>query len=153
MSNCIFCDIVNGESDGAFVYRDESISVFMDIQPVNAGHLLIIPNVHAAYLAELDPETGAQMFRVAQKMAEALRRSGLKCEGVNLFLADGEAAMQEVFHVHLHVFPRFEGDGFGLTFADNYFTKPPRSELESAAEKIRKAIEQDAAADADKPRR
>ena len=74
-------------------------------------------------------------------MAGALRRSGLKCEGVNLFLADGEAAMKEVLHVHLHVFPRFEGDGFGLKFPDDYLTKPSQSELESAAEKIRRAIE------------
>jgi len=153
VSNCIFCDIVNGERDVAFVHHDDSISVFMDIQPVNPGHLLIVPKMHAAYLADLDPETGAQMFRVAQEMVEALRGSGLKCEGVNLFLADGKAAMQEVLHVHLHTFPRFEGDGFGLTFSDNYFTKPPRSELESAAKKIMKAIDQGAAAYANKPRR
>ena len=80
------------------------------------------------------------MFRVAQEMAQALRNSGLKCEGVNLFLADGKAAMQDVFHVHLHVFPRHEGDGFGLTFADHYFVKPARSELENAARAIREAI-------------
>ena len=151
MGNCIFCDIIKGESDGTFVYRDENTSVFMDIQPINAGHLVIVPNTHAAYLADLDPEIGAQMFRVAQKMAEVLRKSGLKCEGVNLFLADGEAAMQDVFHVHLHVFPRFKGDGFGLTFPDDYLIEPRRSELESAAERIRKAIEQCTAADADKP--
>ncbi len=148
MGNCSFCDIVKGEIEGTFVYRDEKTSVFMDIQPVNAGHLLIVPNRHAAYLADLDPEIGAQIFRVAQKMAEALRKSGLKCEGVNLFLADGEAAMQDVFHVHLHVFPRFKGDGFGLTFPDDYIIKPQRSELESAAEKIRKAIEHDVGTDA-----
>ena len=142
MSDCIFCDIVNGKSEAAFAYRDDSVSVLMDIQPVNAGHVLVIPNMHAAFLADLDPETGARMFPVAQKMAAALRASGLKCEGVNLFLADGEAAMQEVFHIHLHVLPRFEGDGFGLTFSDTYFMRPPRSELESAAEKIRSAIEQ-----------
>ncbi len=104
-----------------------------------------MPNTHAAYLADLDPEIGAQMFRVAQKMAEVLRKSGLKCKGVNLFLADGKAAMQDVFHVHLHVFPRFKGGGFGLTLPDDYFTKPPRSKLESAAESIRqsnKALQQ-----------
>lgn len=152
MSNCIFCGIVNGENDATFVHHDDRVSVFMDIQPVNVGHMLVVPNAHAAFLADLDPETGARMFRVAQKMAAALRGSGLKCEGVNLFLADGEAAMQEVFHVHLHVFPRFEGDGFGLTFADTYFTKPARSELENAANEIRKAVEQGALADKDKPR-
>jgi histidine triad (HIT) family protein len=112
----------------------------MDIQPVNAGHVLVIPNAHASFLADLNPETGAQMFRVAQRMAQTIRESGLPCEGVNMFLADGEAAMQEIFHVHLHVFPRFPGDGFGLKFGPKYAVKPSRSELENAAEKIRKTI-------------
>ncbi len=142
MKNCIFCDIVTGKLDATYVYQNDTIAVFMDIQPVNAGHMLIIPKAHASFLADLDPETGAEMFRVARKMAAALRRSELKCEGVNLFLADGEAAMQEVFHVHLHVFPRFKGDGFGLKFADSYLTKPHRQDLEYAAEKIRRAIDQ-----------
>jgi histidine triad (HIT) family protein len=59
---------------------------------------------------------------------------------VNLFLADGKAAMQEVFHVHLHVFPRYEGDGFGLKFSPEYFKRPSRAELDEAAEKIRRAL-------------
>lgn len=79
----------------------------MDIQPVNPGHVLIIPRAHAARLSELDDETGAHMFKIAMRISEALRRSGMKCEGINLFLVDGEAAFQEVFHVHLHVIPRF----------------------------------------------
>jgi len=82
------------------------------------------------------------MLRVAQEMARALRGSGLRCDGVNLFLADGAAAMQDVPHVHLHVFPRYWGDGFGLTFADGYFVKPARSELEETAAAIRWVIEQ-----------
>lgn len=69
-------------------------------------------------------------------MAKAIRESGLPCEGVSMFLADGEAAMQEVFHVHLHVFPRIPGDGFGLTFGQYYFTKPTRTELDGVASKI-----------------
>ena len=141
MGDCKFCDIVNGEHDGTFVYRDDCVSVFMDVQPVIRGHLLVVPSDHASYLSDLDPETGAQMFRVAQKMTACLRKSALKCEGVNLFLADGEAALQDVFHVHLHVIPRFKEDGFGLTFANTYNTRPSRADLESAAQKISKAIE------------
>ena len=145
MSECKFCEIANGEREGTFVYRDDRVSVFMDIQPINAGHMLVVPNEHASYLSDLHPETGAQMFRVAQKMAGYLRKSALRCEGVNLFLADGEAALQDVFHVHLHVIPRFKGDGFNLTFADSYYTRPSRAELERDAEKIRKVIEHSAA--------
>jgi histidine triad (HIT) family protein len=142
MGDCIFCDIVQGKGEGVFVYRDELVTGFMDIQPVNPGHVLIVPNAHATYLADLPEETGAHMFRVAQRITEAIRGSGLKCEGVNFFLADGEAAMQEIFHVHFHVFPRFRGDGFGLKFAERYFVRPARSELEDAARSIRKAMEE-----------
>jgi diadenosine tetraphosphate (Ap4A) HIT family hydrolase len=89
---------------------------FMDIQPVNPGHLLVAPRVHAPSLARMDPEVGGWLFRVGMELAQAVRRSGIRCEGVNLFLADGAAAGQEVFHVHLHVIPRFSADGFGFQF-------------------------------------
>lgn len=143
MGNCIFCEIVKGKAKASMVYQDDLITAFMDIQPVNPGHVLIVPNIHATYLADLPEETGAHIFRVAQRAAAALRASGLKCDGVNFFLADGEAAMQEVFHVHFHVFPRYDGDGFGLKFAEQYFTKPARSELDEAAERIKKQIRDD----------
>lgn len=145
MDKCIFCDMIGGQGDVTYVYQDERVSAFMDIQPVNSGHILIVPNEHATYLADLPEETGAHIFRTAQRLAAALRSSGIRCEGVNFFLADGEAAGQEVFHVHLHVFPRFNGDGFGLTFADRYFTMPPRSELEETATAIRDQLEEDRA--------
>jgi histidine triad (HIT) family protein len=140
MGDCIFCDILAGSLPASMVYQDDRCAAFMDIQPVNPGHVLVIPNDHAAYLADLDEDTGAQMFRVAQCLADALRHSGVRCEGVNFFLADGEAASQEVFHVHLHVFPRYHGDGFGLQFGPAYLDKPARSELDEVAEKIRAAL-------------
>ena len=140
MTDCIFCRILAGELPGTFVHRDEHVAAFMDIQPVNPGHLLVIPTRHAPYLADLDAPTAGRVMQVAQRLAAALRGSGLPCEGVNLFLADGEAAMQEVFHVHLHVFPRFRGDGFGLRFGPQYTQLPPRAALEAAAAQIRGAL-------------
>jgi histidine triad (HIT) family protein len=80
------------------------------------------------------------MFRTAQRLAIALRASGLKCEGVNFFLADGEAAGQEVFHVHLHVIPRHAGDGFGLRFGPEYHNLPTRAELDRIADEVRGAF-------------
>jgi len=80
------------------------------------------------------------MFRTAQKIADALYESGLDCEGVNLLLADGEAAGQEVFHVYLHGFPRFDGDGFGLRFEVGYAGRPGREESEEAAKRIREVL-------------
>lgn len=141
MPDTVFARILRGEAPATFVYRDDRVSAFMDIQPVNPGHVLVVPNTPAASLAELDPETGAHLFRVAQRVAAALRASGLPCEGVNFFLADGAVAMQEVFHVHLHVFPRYRGDGFGLRFSERYFTPPERRALDEAGARIREALE------------
>jgi histidine triad (HIT) family protein len=134
MSDCIFCRLLDGKLPASFVYRDDRCAAFMDIQPVNPWHLLVVPVRHAAYLADLDADAAADLMRVGHAAASALRASGLPCEGVNFFLADGEAAMQEVFHVHLHVFPRFRGDGFGLKFSPEYYTRrPERSVLDEMA--------------------
>lgn len=140
MIDCVFCRILSGELPVSIVYQDSGCTALMDIQPVNAGHVLVIPNHHAPSLADLSEETGAHLFSTAQRVAAALRKSGVKCEGVNLFLADGEAAGQEVFHAHLHVFPRFTGDGFGFRFGANYSTLPERSELDAIAQQIRNAF-------------
>jgi len=133
---CIFCDIVAGRADASFVYRDELCSAFMDIQPVNPGHVLVVPNGHASDLAETAPATWSRIAEVARKIGAVLRTSNVRCEGVNLFLADGEAAGQEVFHAHLHVFPRFSGDGFGLRFPDSYRDLPARAELQAVARSL-----------------
>ena len=140
MSACIFCDILAGKAPSSVVLRDELCWAFLDIQPVNPGHVLVIPTCHASSLAELDEESGSHMFRTAQRLAQALRASGLKCEGVNFFLADGEAAGQEVFHVHLHVIPRYAGDRFGLRFGPEYYNLPTRAELDRMADEFRGAF-------------
>ncbi len=137
MENCIFCKIIAGQAEASIVYRDELVTAFLDIRPVNPGHLLVVPNRHAANLGELEEESGARVFQVGQRLAGALYRSGLRCEGVNFFLADGEAAGQDVFHTHLHVFPRYAGDGFGLKFSQRYYLPTSREALNQAAGKVR----------------
>jgi histidine triad (HIT) family protein len=112
----------------------------MDIQPVNPGHVLIVPVEHVVSIDDLDEGIGGHLFTVAQRISRALRRSGVRCEGVNLFLADGEAAGQEVFHVHLHLFPRFRNDGFGLRLGLDYGILPTRSDLDEVAEAIRAGL-------------
>ncbi|MFQ5919418.1 MAG: HIT family protein [Thermoplasmata archaeon] len=136
---CVFCGIVAGEIPASVVYEDDRVVAFLDIRPVNPGHLMVIPRGHATLLADVDEETGAHVFRVAHRLARSLRDSGLRCEGVNLFLADGEAAFQEVPHLHLHVFPRFKGDAFKID-AD-WDTHPSREELEAVAAVVREAYE------------
>jgi histidine triad (HIT) family protein len=140
MNPCVFCEIAAGRSAASVVHRDEGVLAFLDISPVNPGHVLVIPVAHATFLADLDPAVAGSMFQLAQRLAAALRRSGLKSDGVNMYLADGEAGGQEVFHVHLHVFPRFVEDGFGLKLGPLYGNKPARSELDRVAESIRQAM-------------
>jgi histidine triad (HIT) family protein len=139
--DCVICKLVSGEIEVSMVYQDDCCSAFLDYQPINPGHTLVVPNRHASNLAELDEEDGAQVFRVAQRIATALRNSEVKCEGVNISLADGEAAGQEVFHVHLHVFPRYVGDGFSVRFGPHYRDKPERRELNAIADRIRNALQ------------
>jgi histidine triad (HIT) family protein len=136
---CVFCAILAGRQPASFVYQDDDAAAFMDIRPFTRGHLLVIPRAHADRLETLDPALGAQVFTVAQGLAVALRRSGF-CAGTNLFLADGELAGQEVFHVHLHVLPRTQGDGFGLR-ARRPRRTPNRGELDATAGLIRQATQ------------
>ncbi|MBM3315622.1 HIT domain-containing protein, partial [candidate division WOR-3 bacterium] len=84
---CGFCRVLAGEAAGSFVFRDERVAAFMDLVPVNPGHMLVIPVRHAVFLSDLDPEDGVRMFRLAQALTAALHRSGPKCDAVNLFLA------------------------------------------------------------------
>jgi histidine triad (HIT) family protein len=134
--SCVFCEIVAGDAPASVVHEDERTMTFLDHRPITPGHLLVVPRAHAGYLAELEPEDGAQLFRVGMLGAAALRASSLRCEGVNFHLADGVVAGQEVFHVHLHVIPRYAGDGFGLRFPADYRVRV-RAELDEAAERVR----------------
>ena len=138
MDHCVFCLIERGDAPASVVYEDESVLAFLDLQPINEGHTLVIPRHHALGLADLEDDTGARMFGVARRIAAALRRSPLRCEGVNLFLADGEAALQEVLHAHLHVVPRWSGDG--LTIDAGPVPDVTREQLDDHAEAIRSAL-------------
>jgi histidine triad (HIT) family protein len=140
VSDCIFCAILAGKAVGSFLYRDDLCAAIMDIHQPTTGKLLVIPNQHATHLADLPPETGARMFQVAQQLAAALPRSGLRCDGVNLFLSDGSAAGQDVFHNHLHVLPRFAGDGIKLRFGQGHDIYPARVELDRIAEQIKQVL-------------
>ena len=140
MTDCIFCKIIAGELPSSKVYEDENFFVFMDIQPVNKGHILIIPKKHTELISEMDPENIGKMMILGEKISTAVRKSKLKCEGINFLLADGEAAGQEVFHVHLHIIPRFKEDGFGFKFPEGYEDKPEKNELDELAKKIHKVL-------------
>jgi histidine triad (HIT) family protein len=135
---CIFCAIIAGTASAHRVYEDDDVLAFMDIRPFSEGHTLTIPKVHASGLDELDPAIGGKTFQVAQRIALALRRSDLPVDGVNLMLADGAAAMQTVFHVHIHAVPRRDGDK--LRMASRVFVRRG-SELEHSAGQVRLGLE------------
>jgi len=137
---CLFCAIAAHEAEASVVHEDETVVVFMDLHPVTPGHLLVVPRKHAVGPEDLDRATSAHVWSVGHRMARALRRSGLRCEGVNVFLADGEAAFQEVLHFHLHVFPRYAGDGFSIAAA---WKERERALLDSEADAIKGALAAD----------
>src|SRR5262249_22114849 len=99
MPDCIFCRILAGQAPASLLYEDAAATALLDIHPINPGHALVIAKRHAGSLADLDAESAIHLMRVAHRVAAALRGSGIRCEGVNLLLADGEAAGQDVFHV------------------------------------------------------
>jgi diadenosine tetraphosphate (Ap4A) HIT family hydrolase len=135
--DCVFCAIVRGDAEASLVYQDDDVVAFMDLQPVTPGHLLVVPRLHTVGLEDLHEELGARLWTVAHRLARGLRRSRLRCDGINLFLADGRAAFQEVFHVHLHVFPRFAGDPFRI---DAEWRVRDRAELDAAAAAVRDGL-------------
>jgi histidine triad (HIT) family protein len=135
---CIFCEILRGNSPASFTYEDDTVVAFMDVQPITHGHMLVVPREHAVLMADLNDATAMRSFRVARKLASAAR-STLGATGVNLFVADGETAFQDVPHFHVHVIPRYTNDGFGLTFPERYSQPPQRAELETIAAAIRAA--------------
>ena len=134
---CVFCEIVAGREEASAAYEDEHVVAIMDLNPVNPGHLFVIPRVHVASLEALDEGLGAHLFQGAHRLARALYRSGLPCDGINMFLADGAAAFQEVSPVHLHVVPRTHGDSFPIE-AD--WRQRDRTELNTAAEQVRQGL-------------
>lgn len=144
MVECIFCRIVAGAAPASVVHRDELVSAFLDIRPVTPGHLLVVPNRHDVFTSDLPEATADRLFAVGRRLARALRSTNaIRAEGTNLFAADGEAAGQEVFHAHLHVIPRFSGDGFDIVAAAWHEPAPTRDQLDAAAARIRAAANAD----------
>jgi histidine triad (HIT) family protein len=142
---CVFCEIVAGKrQQESVVWRGEKCTAFLSIGPANPGHLLIVPNEHAENFLEVPAETMHAMTDAAKHLAEVLRRTDIKMEGFHLMMNTGKTAGQSVFHAHLHLIPRYAGDGKRLTFIPANAEVPERrtaspEELAVVAEKIRAA--------------
>ena len=140
MGACVFCSIIAGTSPASIVFRDAKTMAFMDIQPVTEGHTLLIPMGHAPNTSDVDVATTEHLYRVARRITGALYKA-LNCDGVNWFVADKEAAGQEVFHMHLHLIPRYVGDGFSFRYPPDYNVLPERQTLDRTARALSGALE------------
>lgn len=112
---CVFCEIVAGTAPAIRVYEDDDYLAFLDIRPFTRGHTLVIPKAHSVDLTDTPAPILAGMITVGQRIAQATRTSGLAATGNNVAINDGKSAFQTVFHIHLHVVPRRDGDK--LSFA------------------------------------
>lgn len=108
--NCIFCKLANGEIPTNKIYEDETFTVILDASPATRGHALILPKEHSANIYELPDETASKVFLLAKKLATKMTDI-LSCDGFNIIQNNGEVAGQTVFHFHMHLIPRYFGDG------------------------------------------
>ena len=108
--DCIFCKIAAGEITSVKVYEDDRVFAFMDINPINEGHLLIVPKAHAATIHEIAEADFLAVMSATHKLAAAVKKA-LNPDGINLLQLNGKAANQVVPHLHVHIVPRWFGDG------------------------------------------
>jgi histidine triad (HIT) family protein len=137
--NCIFCKIVQGEIPASKVFENDNVVAFLDIGQVTKGHTLVIPKDHKANIFELPEETAANLFSAVPNIARALKQA-FNPVGLNVVNNNGELAGQSVFHVHLHLIPRYgDGDGFGAVWKmhEGDYTQQERDEM---AAKIAKEL-------------
>ncbi|NUQ10699.1 MAG: HIT family protein, partial [Gemmatimonadaceae bacterium] len=111
---CIFCELIHGGGEVSICYEDAQALAFMDVQPVNAGHVLVVPREHFDSLRDVPPELARHLFDVALRLAPIVQRLA-GADGLNVIVSSGAAAGQDVFHHHVHVIPRRAGDGFSVT--------------------------------------
>ncbi len=139
MDTCVFCEIVEGRAFASLVYEDDVAVAFLDIFPVHRGHTLVVPRQHVRDLAECPGELASHLMRVSASLAPRIVRA-VAGAGFNVWTANGAAAGQEVFHLHLHILPRFEEDSFGLRFPKDYPRKAARDELKELASRIKTVV-------------
>ncbi|HEX5581180.1 MAG TPA: HIT family protein [Gemmatimonadaceae bacterium] len=144
-ANCPFCEIIHGAAEVSLCYEDASALAFMDIQPVNPGHLLVVPREHYESLSDVPPHLGKHLFDVVTMLGPIVRNvSG--AEGMNIIVNSGAAAGQDVFHYHIHVIPRRAGDGFEVQLPFPGSDVQDRQRLDAMAARIIAAFSDPASA-------
>lgn len=133
-ANCIFCKIINGDIPSKTLYEDDEFKVIFDVAPAAQGHVIILPKYHAANIFELPEEIAGKAFILAKKVATMLKEV-LNCDGVNILQNNGEAAGQTVFHLHVHVIPRYKEDTVQVTWTQGQADDAKIQEIMEAAKK------------------
>lgn len=136
---CPFCDLIRGAGEVSMCYEDSEVVAFLDIQPVNAGHLLVVPREHFESLEDIPHSLATHLFEVAMTLAPVVKRVGA-AEGMNILVNSGAAAGQDVFHYHVHVIPRRQGDGFDVPLPFAGSQMPDRTVLDANAARIIAAL-------------
>ena len=126
--DCIFCKIANGEIPAATLYEDEMFRVILDLNPASKGHALILPKDHAANLFELPEEVAEKALPLAKKIGGKLVK-GLGADGFNVVQNNGECAGQTVFHFHMHLIPRYEGDTVSVGWKPGSLSAADREDI------------------------
>jgi|SRR3990172_13277631 len=134
--DCVFCKIRDGQIPSTRIYEDERTLCFMDINPLNEGHCLVVTRAHAPTIFEAAEADVQAAIMTAKRVAAALR-AALEPDGLNLVQANGAAAFQSVPHFHLHLIPRWDGDGKGF---DWKLVPGDRARIQATADKIRAAL-------------
>jgi histidine triad (HIT) family protein len=136
---CTFCNLIHGAAEVSLCHEDSDAIAFMDIQPVNNGHVLVVPREHYESLLEVPEELGIHLFRVTMQLAGAVRRvSGT--DDMNIVVSSGEAAGQDEPHFHVHIIPRRVDDGFDIPLPFNGSAMPDRTVLDAYAARIIAAL-------------
>lgn len=131
MKKCIFCEIVNGNIRAAIVFETDKFLSFMDKYPLNRGHLLVIPKQHHEFLTDMDNNEVAELFKLVNMISKYLWKL-VKADGLSIGQSNGKAASQDIFHVHVHIIPRFDNDSGGGSWPTRKtFTRKELEELAS----------------------
>lgn len=117
--DCLFCKIVKGKIPCYKVYEDKKVFAFLDINPITKGHTLVIPKKHYENMFDCKDKILEKMIKATQKIATHYKEK-LGCTGVNILNASGQSAEQTVFHIHFHIIPRFENDGYKIFTSTGY---------------------------------
>ena len=137
--HCTFCDLIHGAGEASICYEDSDALAFMDIQPVNAGHVLVVPRQHHESLVDTPPELAMHLFEVSMKLASVIRKV-TNCDDMNIVVNSGKTAGQDVFHYHVHLIPRREEDGFDIPLPFGGSEMPDRTLLDAMAVQIIAAL-------------